>query len=96
MPLNLWDWFLTPPEKGNVSRFTTRIEDRSITSKVLAPFWDYVAQFVPDHVAPNVLSVSGLMCLVHAYYLCYMYMVRPTSLHSSPPLNISISFLQFF
>lgn len=92
MPLNLWDWFLTPPEKANVARFTARIEDRSITSKVMAPFWDYVAQFVPDHVAPNVLSLSGLMCLVHAYYLCYMYMDQFPRLITAAAVFLAFAF----
>jgi hypothetical protein len=26
------------------------------------------------YVAPNVLSLAGLLCLMQGYYLCYMYM----------------------
>jgi len=73
--INLWDWFLTPSEKAKVAVFSSKVEDRSITSKVLSPLWDRISLFVPDHVAPNVLSVAGLMCLIHAYYMCYLYMV---------------------
>lgn len=75
MVVYMWDWFLTPPEKANVGRYESKRHDRSLTSRVMRAYWDWVTQFVPDTVAPNVLSLSGLMCLVHAYYLCYIYMV---------------------
>jgi len=32
------------------------------------------ARLVPVYVAPNVLSLAGLLCLMQGYYLCFMYM----------------------
>lgn len=29
---------------------------------------------VPSYVAPNVLNLAGLVCLLQAFYLCFMYM----------------------
>jgi cytidyltransferase-like protein len=68
------DLFLTQIEKANIANWQPKFEDRSITTRLLSPFWDWIVRYVPGNVAPNVLTLSGLLCLVHAYYLCFMYM----------------------
>ena len=43
----------------------------TITTRLLTPIWNKLVQIVPSDVAPNALSLAGLICLVHAMYLCY-------------------------
>uniref|UniRef100_A0A7S1PGS5 Cytidyltransferase-like domain-containing protein n=1 Tax=Percolomonas cosmopolitus TaxID=63605 RepID=A0A7S1PGS5_9EUKA len=66
--------FLSPTEKLNLTTWSYSFDDISISTRVLTPFWDFCAYLVPDNVAPNLLSLSGLLCVLHAYYLCYRYM----------------------
>ena len=50
----------------------------SLSTKILSPFWEAVAHVVPSNVAPNVLTLAGLLCTIQAFYLCYSYMAaRP-------------------
>ncbi|KNC84455.1 hypothetical protein SARC_03319 [Sphaeroforma arctica JP610] len=80
MPLNL---FLREHEKRNVSEWTYHVEDKSVSSKMLYPFWKKVASIVPKTVAPNVLSLAGFICILHAYYVV-------TVLNSSYPAVASL------
>eukprot|EP00123_Amoebidium_parasiticum_P013370 comp21919_c4_seq1/m.31500 comp21919_c4_seq1/g.31500 ORF comp21919_c4_seq1/g.31500 comp21919_c4_seq1/m.31500 type:complete len:574 (-) comp21919_c4_seq1:1868-3589(-) len=66
MPLNL---FLREHEKRNVAEWTYVMEDKSISTKILNPIWERLVMLVPKTVAPNVLSLGGLMCILHAYYI---------------------------
>eukprot|EP01087_Luapelamoeba_hula_P012593 TRINITY_DN3514_c0_g1_i4.p1 TRINITY_DN3514_c0_g1~~TRINITY_DN3514_c0_g1_i4.p1 ORF type:complete len:339 (-),score=29.30 TRINITY_DN3514_c0_g1_i4:142-1023(-) len=66
--------FLTDAEKDRVSKWESKSEDQSLATRILNPFWDAVVKQVPIHVAPNVLSIAGVLCLIQAYYLCYVYM----------------------
>jgi cytidyltransferase-like protein len=43
----------------------------TITTTLLTPLWNRLVTIVPADVAPNALSLAGLICLVHAMYLCY-------------------------
>lgn len=69
-----FDFLLTEPEKENFSHYTEEIEDNSISSKILSPLWEAIANLVPGSVAPNVLSLAGLLCTIQAFYLCLSYM----------------------
>uniref|UniRef100_A0A6B2L2Q3 ethanolamine-phosphate cytidylyltransferase n=1 Tax=Arcella intermedia TaxID=1963864 RepID=A0A6B2L2Q3_9EUKA len=66
---------MTPFEKDTFSRWTSKDEDNSITETVLSLLWNRLLHHaVPDSVSANVLSLGGLLCLVHAWYLCFLYM----------------------
>ena len=65
--------FLTETEKLNLLTYDKDEGRESITQKLLTPFWDYVAKLVPRSVAPNVLSLAGLLCQVQAFYIAYMH-----------------------
>eukprot|EP01103_Thecamoeba_quadrilineata_P010313 TRINITY_DN2186_c0_g1_i2.p1 TRINITY_DN2186_c0_g1~~TRINITY_DN2186_c0_g1_i2.p1 ORF type:complete len:408 (-),score=38.68 TRINITY_DN2186_c0_g1_i2:490-1713(-) len=67
--------FLTGTQKKNFENYANNSEpDRSISSLILSPYWNFVAKLVPIEVAPNVLSIAGLLCNLQAFYLCFMYM----------------------
>lgn len=67
------DVFLTPIEKDNFANWVDRTTDNTLSSLILGRFWGFLASFIPDTVAPNVLSLAGLLCLIHAWYLVYQY-----------------------
>ncbi len=54
--------------------------DQSLSTKILSPFWEAVALVVPSNVAPNVLTLAGLLCTIQAFYLCYSYMATHSRL----------------
>lgn len=66
--------FLTEPEKENVKRWRYSVEDRSISTLLLTPFWNFMLNLVPVTVAPNILTLAGFLCLVQSAYLTYYKM----------------------
>ena len=66
MPLNL---FLRESEKRNVAEWSSSVDDRSLTTRLMDPLWDRLELLVPKYVAPNVISLASLMCVLHAYYI---------------------------
>lgn len=64
---------LTDKEMDNISKWKYNVDDPSITTKVLTPFWNKAVQLVPDYVAPNVLSLAGLLLTVYSFYITYLY-----------------------
>lgn len=64
---------LNQKEKENLKEWKYQVDDPSITTLVLTPFWNTVVKYVPEYVAPNVLSLSGLIMLMYSFYLNYMF-----------------------
>lgn len=77
----------TDTERNNISKWEYKVNDTSITTKIFTPFWNYVASYVPDTVAPNILSLAGLLCILYAYNI--------SCLSISPLIYILIAFLTF-
>lgn len=65
--------FLTVQEKENLAKWKYSVEDRSITTQLFKPLWNYLATFFPEIVTPNMITVSGLICILYAYHLCMNY-----------------------
>lgn len=65
--------FLTTPEKFKFGQWNEKVRDRSLVGNMTQPQFEYLAQFVPPTVAPNVLSLFGLGTLGQAWYLTYQY-----------------------
>lgn len=78
--------FLTRKEKENLSEWSYRVEDHSIVSKIFDPFWNWLVKLVPETVAPNILSLAGLLCILYAFHISYNYV-------SDYPNLVSISVL---
>lgn len=74
--------FLTKAEKGNLSKWKYSVVDNSITTKYFTPWWNYVVQFVPKTVAPNILSLAGLLCILYFFNLANKYSDNYSSLIS--------------
>jgi hypothetical protein len=70
---NVRSYLLTEAEKERFSHYVDNTEDSSLSSKILWPFWNAVARLVPQSVAPNLISLAGLLCTIQAFYLCFSY-----------------------
>lgn len=62
---------LTEMECENFANYETVVHDKSLTRKLFEPFWDRVVYLLPEEVAPNLISLAALLCLIQAWYLCY-------------------------
>jgi len=65
--------FLTEAEKRNVARWHYNVSDKSITTRLFTPLWEFWVKLVPDSVAPNVLTAAALLCQIQAFYICFLY-----------------------
>jgi hypothetical protein len=61
--------FLSPAQKRTFSQWKEKIQDKSISHKVTDPLMQYLAKFIPDHIAPNVITLTGFGCLGQAWYI---------------------------
>lgn len=50
-----------------------QVVDKSITTKMLRPAREWIVTFVPPSVAPAVLSLTALLCVIQAWYMCTLY-----------------------
>ena len=70
----MFDLFLTRIQKDNLGKWQYQVEDLSITTKIFSPFWNYLVTLVPTTVAPNILSLAGLLCILYAFNICHNYL----------------------
>ncbi|KAJ8907567.1 hypothetical protein NDN08_007678 [Rhodosorus marinus] len=69
--------FLTEREKQHVKDWTYNVVDNSISTKLLGPFWNKLVLLVPTTIAPNLLSLAGLVCILHAFYIVVTLLDTP-------------------
>lgn len=84
------DIFLTKKQKHKLSKWVYSVNDNSITTKIFNPFWDWLVTFFPQNVAPNIISLTGLLCIFYAYYLTFNFLTI------YPKLIAFIAFLLVF
>mmetsp|Transcript_28907 Transcript_28907/g.44442 ORF Transcript_28907/g.44442 Transcript_28907/m.44442 type:complete len:545 (+) Transcript_28907:159-1793(+) len=65
--------FLTPSEKQTFSQWKEDVKDKSLTHFVTKRFFNAISLYIPDNVAPNVVTLAGLVCLGQAWYMAYLY-----------------------
>mmetsp|Transcript_4231 Transcript_4231/g.8091 ORF Transcript_4231/g.8091 Transcript_4231/m.8091 type:complete len:545 (-) Transcript_4231:152-1786(-) len=65
--------FLTPAEKRTFSQWKEKIQDKSISHRVTNTYMRYLASIIPDHIAPNVITLTGFACLGQAWYITNQY-----------------------
>lgn len=69
---------LTSSQKENIKNYKYSVVDNSLTSKYLKKHWEYFQGFFPDYVAPNVISLTGLIITLYGWDICNTYYVdRP-------------------
>jgi len=70
----MWlEFFLTPTEKDHFTGWVEVVNDRSVINPIFSPIFDRVSQFVPEGVAPNVLTLTGSFLILQAWYFCRTY-----------------------
>jgi cytidyltransferase-like protein len=65
--------YLTQAQKANLAKWHYAVEDHSISTKVLTPFWNEVVTWMPKYVAPNTISFVGALAVRYAQYLTESY-----------------------
>jgi len=81
--------FLTPEDLRNVAVFQNDTADKSISSILLSPVASILAKYVPSTLAPNVLTLMSLVCVLHACHTTYMYR------HDSPTFSTAVAIAMF-
>lgn len=46
-----------------------KVDDTSLTTRLLNPFWTWLAQFIPASIAPNVITLAGFICQLLAFWV---------------------------
>ena len=65
---------LSEKQKENIKNWKYSVEDHSITTVLFSWVWDFFVKFVPHYVAPNILSLSGLICILYAAFINHLYL----------------------
>eukprot|EP00551_Chaetoceros_affinis_P007899 CAMPEP_0203675100 /NCGR_PEP_ID=MMETSP0090-20130426/18800_1 /ASSEMBLY_ACC=CAM_ASM_001088 /TAXON_ID=426623 /ORGANISM="Chaetoceros affinis, Strain CCMP159" /LENGTH=552 /DNA_ID=CAMNT_0050541175 /DNA_START=574 /DNA_END=2232 /DNA_ORIENTATION=- len=65
--------FLTPGEKHTFSQWREHIQDKSITHRLTNRLMSHLTSYLPDHIAPNVITLTGFACLGQAWYVTNNY-----------------------
>jgi len=67
--------FLTPTEKASFAQWTEVVKDKSLVTSHAAckSSFEWLAAQVPAYVSPNLVTLSGLVMLVQAWYVCHAY-----------------------
>jgi len=67
------EFFLTFSEKDTFAQWKEVIIDRSFVNRAFGPIFNYLASCVPVTVAPNLLTFSGALAVLQAWYFCENY-----------------------
>jgi len=65
--------FLSPGQKRTFSQWKEKIQDKSISHKMTNSLMQYLAGIIPEHIAPNVITLTGFACLGQAWYITNKY-----------------------
>mmetsp|Transcript_18878 Transcript_18878/g.35747 ORF Transcript_18878/g.35747 Transcript_18878/m.35747 type:complete len:555 (-) Transcript_18878:451-2115(-) len=86
--------FLNAAEKRTFSRWTENVNDKSLTHRATKNTFDEIALWIPDNVAPNVVTAAGFACLGQAWYVQNLYgSIFPTAVTWFAVVNILIFFV---
>jgi cytidyltransferase-like protein len=87
------DTFLTKNEKEELKNWKYKVDDKSITTKIFTPFWNILVSFVPETVAPNILSLAGFLFILYSFNLAYNYIDKLPNLISFICLLMVFSYM---
>jgi choline-phosphate cytidylyltransferase len=86
--------FLTPAEKYNFSKWNEVVKDKSLVHSFTRKLFEYLAKYLPNNLAPTLLTFSGLVCLSQTWYLAYTYQhIHPTASTWFSMIGITIFFV---
>jgi len=64
------NFLLSETEKENIGKYKYTVEDNSITTILFGKYWTQMETYFPDWIAPNVISISGLLIIIYVWNLC--------------------------
>lgn len=64
---------LTPANVLALRRHRYDVVDNSITTRLLTPFWNASLQWMPEHVAPNIITLAGFTLCYLGFYVAYTH-----------------------
>ena len=67
---------LSPTELARISRWKYKVMDLSITTQLFTPWWNWLVQFIPFNVSPNMVTLVGFLCNLYSFSLCQNYFSR--------------------
>ena len=67
----IFNTFLSNEQLDKLSKWTYKVEDNGIMSYYLMPLYNYLPLFIPRIISPNVISFTGLLMSMYAWYLSY-------------------------
>lgn len=70
---NSAELFLSPNEKVAFANWKETRSDRSLVNRLLQPLFRNLAQYVPSTVAPNFITLIGLVVIIQAWYFDIMF-----------------------
>lgn len=62
--------FVNSEDIANLERWRYKVIDNSITTQLYTPFWNFVVSLLPRWLAPNVVTLLGLICTIAVFYVC--------------------------
>lgn len=67
------DLFLSQAEKQAFTEWTELVIDKSIINKLLDGLWGRLAGFLPESIAPNLITLFGMLSVVQNWYFIISY-----------------------
>ena len=61
--------FLSNSELDTIAQWKYKVKDNSLTTYIMTPVWDWLLKFIPQNVAPNVLTLAALGCVLQAFWV---------------------------
>lgn len=77
---------LSESQKEEISQWKYNVIDNSITTPLMKPYWEKMQKMFPTYVAPNVITISGLLCLIYVMNLLWDF-------HDSYPMETELAFV---
>ncbi|TBU05664.1 CDP-alcohol phosphatidyltransferase [Hamiltosporidium magnivora] len=79
----------------NLKTYHYECTDKSIlANKVLNPYYDWVVNLIPLWIAPNLITVCGLLCVITSYFITVNH--DPELIGSAPRRIILVNAILFF
>lgn len=86
--------FLTPVEKERFSKWDEKVSNKSISNKLSANYFDQFTSYIPENISPNMITLVGLSCLCHGWYITNLYgQAYPVPCTWFTIINIAIYFI---
>lgn len=80
---------LTETQLSSLKNWRYKVVDNSILSKHFQNIWNYQVRFIPSYVHPNLISLSGFLCVLYSYILTLRFSTNPFLVLATIALTMS-------